>query len=30
VNGFTQRVSLEDLLGRIKRITDSNSKMIVK
>lgn len=30
VNGFTQRVSLEDLLGRIKRITDSNSKVIVK
>jgi len=30
VNGYTQRVSLEDLLGRIKRITDSNSKMIVK
>jgi hypothetical protein len=30
VNGFTQRVSLEDLLGRIKRITDSNTKMIVK
>lgn len=29
VNGFTQRVSLEDLLGRIKRITDSNTKMIV-
>src|SRR5450830_187676 len=30
VNGFTQRVSLEDLLSRIKRITDSNTKMIVK
>jgi hypothetical protein len=30
VNGFTQRVSLEDLLSRIKRITDSNSKVIVK
>ncbi len=30
VNGFTQRVSLEDLLGRIKRITASNTKMIVK
>jgi len=30
VNGYTQRVSLEDLLGRIKRITDSNSKVIVK
>lgn len=29
VNGFTQRVSLEDLLGRVKRITDSNTKMIV-
>ena len=29
VNGFTQRVSLEDLIGRIKRITDSNTKMIV-
>ena len=29
VNGFTQRVSLEDLLGRIKRITDSNAKVII-
>jgi len=29
VNGYTQKVSLQDLLGRIKRITDSNSKMIV-
>ena len=29
VNGFTQKVSLEDLLGRIKRITDSNTKVIV-
>jgi len=30
VNGYTKYVSLNDLLGRIKRITDSNSKMIVK
>ncbi|NOT16373.1 MAG: hypothetical protein HOP21_12575 [Methylotenera sp.] len=30
VNGYTQKVSLEDLLARIKRITDGNSKMIVK
>lgn len=30
VNGYTQRVSLEDLLDRIKRITDSNTKVIVK
>jgi hypothetical protein len=30
VNGYTQYVSLEDLLARIKRITDSNSKVIVK
>lgn len=29
VNGYTQKVSLQDLLSRIKRITDSNSKMIV-
>ncbi len=29
VNGYTQKVSLEDLLGRIKRITDSNTKVIV-
>ncbi len=29
VNGFTQKVSLDDLLGRIKRITDSNTKVIV-
>lgn len=30
VNGYTQYVSLADLLARIKRITDSNSTMIVK
>ncbi len=30
VNGFTQYVSLSDLIARMKRITDSNSKMIVK
>ena len=30
VNGYTEYVSLSDLLARIKRITDSNSKMIVK
>lgn len=30
VNGYTQYVSLSDLIARIKRITDSNSKMIVK
>lgn len=30
VNGYTEYVSLTDLLARIKRITDSNSKMIVK
>lgn len=30
VNGYTQRVSLTDLLDRIKRITDSNTKVIVK
>lgn len=29
VNGFTQKVSLRDLLGRVKRITDSNTKVIV-
>lgn len=30
VNGYTKKVSLKDLLGRIKRITDSNSEVIVK
>ncbi|MBC7787896.1 MAG: hypothetical protein H7Z18_10845 [Methylophilaceae bacterium] len=30
VNGYTQRVNLTDLLGRIKRITDSNTKVIVE
>lgn len=30
VNGYTQKVSLADLLSRIKRITDSNTKMLVK
>lgn len=30
VNGYTQYVSLTDLIARIRRITDSNTKMIVK
>ncbi len=30
VNGFTEYVSLSDLITRMKRITDSNSKMMVK
>lgn len=30
VNGYTQRISLSDLLSRIKRITDGNTKAIVK
>ncbi len=30
VNGYTQQVSLSDLIARINRITDGNSKMIVK
>ncbi len=30
VNGYTQNVSLSDLLGRMKRITDGNTKMLVK
>lgn len=30
VNGYNTKVSLEDLLGRIKRITDSNAEVIVK
>ena len=30
VNGFTEYVSLSDLIARMKRITDSNSKMIIK
>ncbi len=30
VNGYNKQVSLSDLLGRIKRITDSNSTVIVK
>lgn len=29
VNGYTPKVSLSDLLSRIKRITDSNTKVIV-
>ncbi|HYN55394.1 MAG TPA: hypothetical protein VES38_11900 [Methylotenera sp.] len=29
VNGYTQKVSLSDLLSRLKRITDSNTKVIV-
>lgn len=30
VNGYTQRISLTDLLARMKRITDGNTKMLVK
>jgi hypothetical protein len=30
VNGYTQRISLSDLLGRIKRITDGNTKAVVR
>jgi hypothetical protein len=30
VNGYTQYVSWKDLIGRMQRITDSNSKVIVK
>lgn len=30
VNGFTQYVSWQDLLARMKRITDGNTKVIVK
>lgn len=30
VNGFTQFVSLKDLQERVKRITDGNSKMLIK
>lgn len=30
VNGYTKYVSLADLIARIKRITDSNAKVIVK
>lgn len=30
VNGYTEYVSLSDLIARIKRITDTNTKMIVK
>jgi len=30
VNGYNKRVSLTDLLGRIERITDTNSTVIVK
>jgi len=30
VNGYTENVSLSDLIARMKRIADSNSKMIVK
>lgn len=30
VNGFTEYVSLSDLIERMKRITDSNSKMLIK
>lgn len=30
VNGYTQRISWSDLLARIKRITDSNSKPVIQ
>jgi hypothetical protein len=30
VNGYTEYVSWADLLARMKRITDTNAKMIVK
>ncbi|MSP87106.1 MAG: hypothetical protein EXR38_00440 [Methylotenera sp.] len=30
VNGYTQKISWSDLLARVERITDSNSKAIVK
>ena len=30
VNGFTDRVSLTDLLSRLKRITDGNTKVLVE
>ena len=30
VNGYTEYVSLSDLIARMKRITDGNSKMIVR
>lgn len=30
VNGYTQRISLSDLLARIKRITDGNSKAVIQ
>jgi hypothetical protein len=30
VNGYTEYVSLTDLIARLKRITDRNTKMIVK
>ncbi len=30
VNGYTKKVSLSDLIARIKRITDSNADVIVK
>ena len=30
VNGFTEYVNLSDLIARMKRITDSNSKMLIK
>jgi len=30
VNGYTQKISLSDLLGRIKRITDGNTRAVVK
>lgn len=30
VNGYTQYVSWKDVLGRMQRITDSNSKIIIK
>jgi len=30
VNGYTKRISLSDLLSRINRITDGNTKAIVR
>lgn len=30
VNGYTQRISWSDLIGRMKRITDSNTKAVIQ
>jgi hypothetical protein len=30
VNGYSQRISWSDLLARIKRITDGNSKAVIQ